>query len=149
MHKRGAWRRRGFAIVAVALAFAVIAPELALPAGAVSSRVELAGKRRKRAVSPAVRKARILAAMKAQALAKAKTNAAKPTTTVYSGAKKPKPKAALTGAGAAKLRRALAAKRQVRKRPALNRRAAAAALAAKRAAKRNKKKKKKSSLPSR
>jgi ABC-type Na+ efflux pump permease subunit len=140
MHKWAAWKRRGFAIAALALAFALVAPELAVPAGAASSRVELAG-RRKRALSPAARKAKILAAMKAQALAKAKTQAAQPTTTLYKGAKKPK----LTAAGLAKLRRALAAKSQTAKRAALNRRAAAAALAARRAAKKTKKTKKKKS----
>ena len=132
MRGRRGWRRRGLAIAAVALTFAVVAPSLATLAGA-SSRAELAGKRRKHPVSPAVRRARILAAMKAKGAAKAKAAGATPTTTLYGGAKKP-------GAGK-KVQRALAAKRQAAKRAALKRRAAAAALAAKRPAKKNKKKK--------
>jgi len=150
MRKRAAWKRRGFAIAALVLAFAVVAPELALPAGAASSRIVLTAKRRRRPLlSAAARKAKFLAALKAQMLAKAKLQAAqapKTSTTVYKGATKKKPK--VTAAGLAKLRRALAAKRQAAKRAALNRRTAAAALAARRAARRTKKKKSSSlSLP--
>ena len=142
MHGRGGWRRRGFAVAAVALTFAVVAPSLAAPAAALSSRAELAGKRRK-PVSPAVRKARILAAMRAKGAAKARAAAATPPPTAYGGAKKP---TANAGAGT-KAQRALAAKRQAAKRAALKRRAAAAALAAKRAPKKNKTKSKSLSLP--
>jgi hypothetical protein len=125
---------------------ALVAPEIAAPAGAAEARVELSSKRRRRPASAAVRKAKILAAMRAKAntpafrakLAKyrAATKAqAQPTPTTKARAKR---KATLTPAQ--KRKRALAAKRAARKR-----RAAQAALARRRAA--NNKKDSSLSLP--
>ena len=149
MQGRGAWRSRGFAIAAIALTFAVIAPEIAAPAGAAPARVELAGKRRRRQpVSAATRKARIVAAMKAKAnspaaQAKAATYRAAVAAKSKSGSKsaatpaakpgaKPSPKPKAAFGPAAKRQRALAVKRLAAKKVALKRRAAANALIAKR-----------------
>jgi hypothetical protein len=140
MHGRAAWQRRGFAIAILVLTFAVVAPELAVPAGAVPARLALAVKR-PRAVSPAARRARIVAAMRAKAAAIAKYKAAAGATGTTA---KPKPKPAALRA-AAKRRRALAARRLAVQRAAAKRRNAAA-LAARRAA-RNKKKSSSLSLP--
>jgi hypothetical protein len=73
MHHRGAWKRRAFAVAAIALTLAVIAPELAAAAGAGPARAELAAKRRYPPRTEAQRKARILAAMRAKGLTRANT----------------------------------------------------------------------------
>jgi len=141
MQGRGGWRRRGIAVAAVVLMFTVVAPSLAAPAGAMSARAELAARRRKHAVSPAVRRARILAAMRAKGAAKVRATGTTAPATLYGGAKKP----TASAGGGKKVQRALAAKRLAAKRlaakrAARKRRAAAAAFAAKRPAKQTKKK---------
>ena len=149
MHSRGAWQRRGFAIAILALTFAVVAPELAAPAGAAPARVTLSAKRRQ-AVSPATRRARILAAMRAKGAAKGTANAAaiaryKAAAGATGTATKPKRKLGAFAAAAAKRRRTLAAKRLAAKKAAAKRKNAAA-IAALRGAKNKNKKKKSSSL---
>lgn len=126
MHGRGAWKHRGLAVTAVVLAFAVFAPALTLPADAASARVALAAKRRKQPVPLAVRRARMLKAMRALEIAKA--NAQKVRTPAYAAARKPKPRATATAR-----QRRLAAQRLAARRRALQRRNAAA-IAARRAA---------------
>jgi hypothetical protein len=125
MRGKPVWRRRLFAIAAVALTLAVVAPEIAAPAGAAPARAELAGKRRRRPVSPAARKAKILAAMRAKA--KAQTT---PTTTKRRRTVATPPK---------KKQQTTAAKRLAAKKAAQKRRAAQAALARRRAATNKKK----------
>ena len=134
MQHRGAWRRRGFAVAAIALTFAVVAPELATPVGAATSRVELAAKRRPRpARTEAQRKARVLAALrakgwtKAAAMAKLKAAVLKSRGAIYTNTK-PKPAGAGTGVGATKRQRQAL-------RQAAAKRQAATALAAKQAPK--------------
>jgi len=141
---RGAWRRRGFAIAAIALSFAVIAPELGLPAGAAPARSELATRRRqRRPASAATRRAKILAAMRAKgnAAAAARRKAGLPTPT-YATKTTVKPKTApkAGSSSALRLRLAAAARRRAAaaKRAALRSRAANALLA-RRAAKPTKK----------
>jgi hypothetical protein len=142
MHFRGAWQRRGFAIAMLALTLTVVAPELSAPVGAAPARAALSAHRRG-AVSPATRKARILAAMKARAAAIAKYKAAAGA----SGATGTKPKPKLGPfAAAAKRKRALALKRLAVQKAAAKRRNAAA-VAALRAAKNKKKKASSLSLP--
>jgi hypothetical protein len=142
MHSKGAWPRRGFTIAILVLTFVAVAPELAAPAGAVPARLALPAKR-PRAVSPAARRARIVAAMRAKAAAIAKYKAAAGATGT-TAKPKPKPKRAALGA-VAKRKRALAARRLAVQRAAAKRRNAAA-IAARRAA-RNKKKSSSLSLP--
>jgi len=135
MQHRGAWARRAVAVAAIALSFAVVAPELATPVGAVTARAGV----RHPARTEAQRKARVLAAMRAHGytpaakLAKLRAAAAgRPAATARTGtAKKPRANAPRT---ALARRRALRARRQAA-RTAVATRRAALALAARRGAK--------------
>jgi hypothetical protein len=142
MQRRGAWGRRGIALAAIALSFAIVAPELATPAGAAAARTGFVDARRPRprlrhpARTEAQRKARVIAAMRAKGLTHAaallKLQAAG---LKYQGqttqTKKPKAKAPRTRI---QRQRALQAQRRARAaRTAAARRRAALALAARRA----------------
>ena len=70
MHQRGSGRRRALAVAAVALALMVAAPELASTAGAASGRrrgvhTEFATKHKKKKLTPAQKKAKFRAYLKA------------------------------------------------------------------------------------
>lgn len=129
MRGKQAWKRRSFAIAAIAVSLAIVGLDVAVPAGPAAARVELAGKRRRRPVSAAARKARIRAAMRAkanspEARAKAKYLSAakaqaqpKPTITPTT---KPKRNATLTPAQ----KRKAAQKRRARQAALARRRAA-------------------------
>jgi hypothetical protein len=124
MQHWGAWRRRGIVLATIALSIAVLAPELATPAGAA-----VGPGRRHPAKTEAQRRARVLAAMRAHGYTKAAKNAKLRQLAAKVGAfrkqgKKPNAKAPRTKA---QRQRALRLRRQAARRRA--------ALAAQRAAK--------------
>lgn len=144
MQHWGVWTRRGLAVAAIALTFAVVIPEFTVPVNAATARVELKGKpRHQRADSRTQSQAGAgyVAAIGARAFAKVAVAKFEAAIAKVRATAKP------TGVGAvAKYRRALRTRFQAA-RTAEAKRGAAAPLAAKRVRKKKSKKSPSLSLP--